>query len=204
MRQKHKNTIRSGGVLRSHPHGALETLVRELRAASHSGPGHRERHPRVSGGQGGRDSPPPGTGKHAHWVPSTWAHVLPARMRRAHPTPRLRLCARPCFRHARYGGGGVHPWPRLLGRCAGHLTRLRAEETQGKSRSTPSGPPPPKAAGPSSSPPAPSFARHAVGEDLQAAPHLRWVPRQARGWRGRPGPGKLRGRGGGPGWGPGG
>ncbi|XP_036201646.1 microtubule-associated proteins 1A/1B light chain 3B isoform X2 [Myotis myotis] len=99
-------------------------------------------------------------------------------MRRAHPTPRLRLCARPCFRHARYGGGGVHPWPRLLGRCAGHLTRLRAEETQGKSRSTPSGPPPPKAAGPSSSPPAPSLARHAVGEDLQAAPHLRTKSRR--------------------------
>lgn len=34
----------------------------------------------------------------------------------------------------------ARPWPRLLGRCADHLTRLRAEETQGKSLSPRSDP----------------------------------------------------------------
>lgn len=58
------------------------------------------------------------------------------------PDPRARaprglLCARarPRFRHARHGGGGKRPWPRPPGRRAGHLTQLRAEETQGKSLS---------------------------------------------------------------------
>ncbi|XP_070244689.1 microtubule-associated proteins 1A/1B light chain 3B isoform X2 [Bos mutus] len=73
----------------------------------------------------------------------------------------------------------ARPWPRLPGRRAGHLTRLRAKETQEKSLSPPSelSPPlPPPAA--SNSPPPPSLQRHAVRENLQTAPNLRTKSRR--------------------------
>lgn len=126
------------------------------------------------------------------------------RSARAPPNPASSSACGPASATHVMAAASPRLWSRLLGRCSGHLTRLRAEETHKGSRCSRGWAPRRrllKKPGPSASSPPPSLPRHAVGEDLQTAPHLRWVPRAGPGllggW-GSPGPGGLKGRGGGP------